>query len=77
MAVIISLVSVLMIYAMGCKWKYAPVLGIFNQVLWIIYILRTMQYGLIPGVVGYLLIHILNTYKWILKEDNNVQNHRQ
>lgn len=65
---IISITSVIMIYLMGNKWKYAPLLGIFNQVLWYVLILQTKQYGLFLGVTGYTVIHIRNMLKWS-KED--------
>ena len=61
----LSLMSMIMIYQMGNKWKYAPLLGIFNQVLWIVYVLSTKQFGLMLGVIGYTVIHIINTYKWL------------
>lgn len=62
---IISITSIIMIYLMGNKWKYAPILGIFNQILWYILILNSKQYGLLLGVTGYTIIHIRNMLKWI------------
>ena len=62
---IISITSITMIYLMGNKWKYAPLLGIFNQILWYILILDSKQWGLLLGVTGYTVIHIRNLVKWM------------
>lgn len=61
----ISFTSMLMLYLMGSKWKYAPLLGLFNQVLWYILLFQFKQYGLLIGVTGYTIIHIRNTIKWM------------
>ena len=53
-----------MLCLMGNKNKYAPFVGIGNQVLWVIYVLMTKQHGLLLGVVMYLVVHIRNAMKW-------------
>ena len=67
MTILLSVFSIAMIYAMGCKWKYAPLLGIFTQIFWIIFVIETGQYGLMVGVLGYLIVHIINAYKWMFR----------
>jgi hypothetical protein len=64
---ILSATSAIMLIAMGNKYKYAPMIGIFNQVLWIIYTVATKQWGLLPGVIIYLIVHIRNHRKWTKK----------
>lgn len=61
---ILSATSGLMLWLMGNKNKYAPYVGILNQVLWVIYTIQSKQWGLLPGVLIYLIIHIRNAYKW-------------
>jgi len=61
---VLSVVSFIMLWAMGNKYRYAPLIGIFNQSLWIVYVWKTKQWGLLPGVIGYTFIHIRNHFKW-------------
>lgn len=67
---ILSIVSMLVLWFMGNKSKYGPILGIAGQVLWIYYAISLRQYGLLIGTVGYLIIHIRNTMKWSKGEAN-------
>lgn len=61
---ILSFGSFIMLWLMGNKHPYAPIVGIFNQVLWIAYVIQTKHWGLFPGVLGYTFIHIRNVIKW-------------
>lgn len=61
---VLSGTSFVMLWLMGNKNSYAPMVGIFNQVLWIVYVVHTEHWGLLPGVLGYTLIHIRNAIKW-------------
>ena len=62
---ILSATSLTMLYFMGRKARWAPFLGIANQVLWFYYVITTEQWGLLPGVIAYTVIHILNAWKWM------------
>ena len=64
MSWLLSITSVIMLWLMGNKNKYAPYVGIFNQGLWIFYVITTKQYGLLLGVIMYLVVHIRNAVKW-------------
>jgi hypothetical protein len=64
LAWVLSLTSGLMLWLMGNKSKWGPRVGIANQGLWIIYAVWLHQYGLLPGVAIYLVIHIRNAVKW-------------
>jgi len=61
---ILSAISMVMMYMMGNKNRFAPVVGIACQILWIYYAISLKQYGLLIGTIGYLVIHIINTFKW-------------
>lgn len=65
---ILSLLSCIMLWMMGNRNKYAPLLGIFAQVLWIYYAISLKQYGLLLGALLYTVVHIRNTILW-WKED--------
>jgi hypothetical protein len=64
MAWILSATSCLMLWMMGNKSKWGPRLGIANQILWMVYAILIKQYGLIPGVIAYTIIHIRNLIQW-------------
>jgi hypothetical protein len=49
---------------MGNKNIWGIRVGLFNQVLWIVYALALKQYGLLIGVFAYTIIHIRNLEKW-------------
>lgn len=61
---ILSGLSILILWLMGNKNKYAPILGILGQILWIYYAISLKQYGLLIGTIGYLIVHIRNAIKW-------------
>ena len=61
---ILSGTSALMLWLMGNKSRYAPLIGLGNQCLWILYALRIRQYGLLPGIAAYTVIHARNAWKW-------------
>ena len=61
---ILSCTSILGLWLMGNKSIWGPRLGLLNQVLWVYFILATKQYGLLPGVILYTVVHIRNIIKW-------------
>jgi len=60
----VSATSALMLYLMGNKSKWGPRLGLLNQALWIIYAIGLEQYGLLPGIALYTIVHLRNLYHW-------------
>jgi hypothetical protein len=56
-----------MLWLMGNRNKYAPLIGVANQILWFIYCIKTKQYGLLLGVAAYTIVHIRNSIKWLKK----------
>jgi hypothetical protein len=66
MSYIMSIMSLVLLYLMGNKWKYAPLFGVVLQVLWFYYsIVIVKDMGLLIGVVGYTVIHVRNSIKWL------------
>ena len=61
---ILSGTSALMLWVMGNKSIWGPRIGLANQVLWIVYIVLTEQWGLLPGVLMYAAIHVRNLVRW-------------
>lgn len=61
---ILSFFSVLSIWLMGNKNIYGILVGLFSQILWVIYVIWLGQYGLLIGVFAYTCVHIRNLIKW-------------
>jgi hypothetical protein len=61
---VLSGTSGLMLWLMGNKSKWGPRVGLANQILWAIYAVALKQWGLLPGVVLYAVIHVRNTIRW-------------
>jgi hypothetical protein len=62
---LLSATSVLMLWMMGNKSTWGPIVGIANQFLWTYYVIFVIhQYGLMIGVIAYLVIHIRNLILW-------------
>jgi hypothetical protein len=49
---------------MGNKYKYAPLLGIISQILWVWYVITIQQWGLLIGEVGFLVVYVRDCIKW-------------
>lgn len=61
---ILSALSLLSLWLMGNKNKLGIVVGLANQLLWVVYAVMLKQYGLLIGVIAYTIIHIRNLAKW-------------
>ena len=59
-----SSIGILMLWLMGNKSKWGPIIGIVNQVLWTTYAIGVREWGLLPGVVVPFFVHIRNLRKW-------------
>lgn len=68
MAWILSITSALILWLMGNKSKWGPRIGIINQALWVFYVISIEEYGLLPGVILYAIIHFRNVIKWEIKD---------
>jgi hypothetical protein len=64
MAWVLSITSAVMLWLMGSKSVWGPRLGLLNQVLWLVYAISLKEWGLIPGVVLYAVVHCRNIIKW-------------
>ena len=60
----LSALSLLSLWLMGNKNKLGIVVGLANQLLWVVYAVMLKQYGLLIGVIAYTIIHIRNLAKW-------------
>lgn len=56
--------GILGIYLAGKKNMYGWALGLFMQVLWVIYAVQTKQYGFILSAIAYGIVYGMNFYRW-------------
>jgi len=61
---VLSATNICILWLMGNKSPWGPRIGVLNQVLWFFYIATTEQWGLLPGVIIYTIIHIRNVIRW-------------
>lgn len=61
---ILSVASILNLWIMLQKCKWAPLVGTATQVLWMIYVVNTEQWGLFPGVIAYTLLNVSYIAAW-------------
>ena len=64
---ITGILTVVVFYLMGSKWKYAPIIGIICQGFWIAFVIMTQSWGLGVASIFILGVHIRNTYLWLKK----------
>lgn len=67
---VLSAITVYQVYLSGEIHKYAWVLGIFNQALWLVFIVLTATWGLIPMNVALTAVFVKNHFKW---KNNGIQ----
>jgi hypothetical protein len=61
---LMSAVTLTAMYLAGNKNPIAWVLGVANQCLWLLFIVHTEAWGLLPMLVGIVAIYIRNLLKW-------------
>ena len=61
---VLSCITIYITILTGNKDKYAWLLGILNQVLWLVWIIVTKNWGLIPMNIALFVINIRNHFKW-------------
>jgi len=59
-----GVLSVVMLWKMGDRSLWGPVLGLVNQVFWIGFVFTSKSWGLSPAVLGITFIHARNFLKW-------------
>lgn len=61
---LLSILSGTVIYVMGLRKWWAPLLGVLTQIVWIFYVINSSQIGLFLGVSLYMIVHLVNAKKW-------------
>jgi hypothetical protein len=61
---VMSAVTLYAMYLAGNKSPVAWMLGLGNQALWLLFIVHTAAWGLLPMLVGMVVIYSRNLLKW-------------
>ena len=59
-----SALSIAMIWKMGDKSIWGPIIGLVAQVAWTGFMISTESWGLALGVAAFWLVHLRNLRKW-------------
>jgi len=60
----LSISAVIHMLLMGNKWRWAPLLGAFLQIGWIVFAITTKQHGFIVGACCFIIVNLRNHFKW-------------
>jgi hypothetical protein len=72
MGLLVGILSVIHLWLMGNKWKYAPAFGIALQLLWAYYAWINDK-GLLISSAAFMVVNIRNAIVWA-KEDGDNKN---
>lgn len=66
---VLAAVGIAGIYLAGKKSKWGWGLGLFAQILWVVFALTTAQYGFILTAVAYGAVYLKNLLQWHREDD--------
>ena len=61
---LLSAITLYMMFLAGNKSKYAWLIGLINQALWLIWIVASSAWGLLPMNIGLWVVYTRNHLKW-------------
>lgn len=64
MTYILSVITIITMILAGNKSRWAWIIGLGNQGLWLSYIVHTRQYGLLLMTVAIIIVYARNLLKW-------------
>ena len=66
---ILSIASLIHMWLMGNRWKWAPLCGVLLQFGWFYYAFAERQEGFVIGAIGFTIVHLRNHIKWVHKNE--------
>ncbi len=61
---LLSAITIWMFLLAGNKKKYSWLVGLFNQFLWLIWIVVSANWGLLPMNIALWVVYSRNHFKW-------------
>jgi len=71
---LLSAITIYMTVLAGNKTRWAWLLGIANQALWLVWIMASASYGLLPMNLALWVVYGRNHLKWMREPDPNQSN---
>ncbi len=62
--IILSIFTIWMLWLMGSRSKWGPVVGLFGQIFWIWFVIANQNWGLAPGVLAITAVNLRNSVVW-------------
>ena len=62
---IMSAITIWQVLLAGNQWRYAWLVGLFNQTLWLTWIMVSGTYGLLPMNIALWIVYTRNHIKWM------------
>lgn len=66
---VLSVITIYMTVLAGNKTRWAWVIGLINQALWLIWIVASQSWGLIPMNAALWIVYTRNHMKWMAHHD--------
>jgi hypothetical protein len=61
---LLSIFTIAMLWLMGSKSKWGPIVGLFGQIFWIWFVISNQIWGLAPGVLAVTIVTARNSIIW-------------
>lgn len=61
---VLSLITIVQIWMTGNKHKRAWIVGLGNQALWLVWIVASQTWGLLPMNIALWIVFTRNHFKW-------------
>lgn len=62
---VMSAITIWQVLLAGNQWRYAWLVGLFNQTLWLTWIMVSGNYGLLPMNIALWIVYTRNHIKWM------------
>jgi hypothetical protein len=67
---ILSILTILTLWFVGNKSIWGPIIGFVSQIIWIVYIALTVQWGLLPMEIVLLIVYVRMFFLWRAKSSH-------
>ena len=64
---VLAIIGIVGLWLAGQKMWAGWAVGLFAQVVWVVYAIATDQYGFIVSAIAYATVYGMNLHKWLLE----------
>lgn len=69
---VLSALTIAINWLAGSKWRHVWLLGLVNQFLWLVWVVGTATWGLLPLNLMLWLVYFRNHYRWKSQKTENI-----